>query len=564
VLRILDPTLAPALLAAEEGTPPGNVALAEYFYSIFKTPSVRERHGRRSLFLLGSPPSWEDIAAGFDAHREICDVLVSKLRLALEGEVGAFFVISAPAGSGKSTLAKRAAAQLLGEGHAVLFSEGESRPDPERLAEYVKILDRRLLLIFDHAGWDLREIAEFYEKTRPLKHRPVIVVVARSNDYLRFKHYLAKVEPLERVRIPLLSDPDIAALLEVLERNMLLGKLRAMSPEDRVEVFRTKARKQILVAMREATTGRGFDEIIKDEFKTVEPMDAKLLYLVTAIPSIENFGLSLAQMVTAMHLPPNETLRFAEDSLGDILVQKEGEAGHFVIRHPIIARFVVEEVAPRELLAQATIGFLRAISTALPAPGRARRASRAFGVYRSTINHKRMQSMFPGKYALVTHIYESVKEFFSDEGHYWLQYGSYELLVGDSLDKAENYINQAAALMPNSVQVITASAHLLFKKALAASTFASAEALMQEASRILRAQMAETQVVQVHPYHIFGSQMKAYIRTWINETDRAERYRGLHDELRRAIPIYLRGDADLRQLLEAIKRAELDSAVRRN
>jgi hypothetical protein len=32
-------------------------------------------------------------------------------------------------------------------------------------------------------------------------------------------------------------------------------------------------------------------------------------------------------------------------------------------------------------------------------------------------------------------------------------------------------------------------------------------------------------------------------------------------ELRRSIPIYLRSDSDLRYLLEAIKRAELDTAT---
>lgn len=243
---------------------------------------------------------------------------------------------------------------------------------------------------------------------------------------------------------------------------------------------------------------------------------------------------------------------------------KESEAGSFVIRHPIIARFVVENVAPREILAEATIGFLRAISTVLPPPGRPRRQSRAFGVYRGAINHKRMQNLFPGKYALVCHIYESIQDLFSDEGHYWLQYGSYELVLGDSLDKAENYINQAAALLPNSVQVTTATAHLILKKSLVANTFAAAEALMEEASKTLQAQR-ELRSVQLHPYHIFGTQLMAYIRTWVPEDERSERYHALYEELRRAIPIFLRSEVELRRLLETIKRAELETvAPRRN
>jgi hypothetical protein len=333
ILRVRDPTLEPALRTAEEGMPPSTVNLAEYFYTIFKTPTLMPRQGRRSLFLLGSPPTWDDIATGLDAHREISDVIRMRLAAALEAGEPDLFVISAAAGSGKSTLAKRAAVQLIADGHSVLFSEGESRPDADRLAQYVKILDRRVLLIFDHSGWDLREIGEFHEKTRGLPHKPIIVVIARSNDFLRFKYFLAKAE-IERIRIPHLSDSDISSVLSVLEHNRLLGELRRMRPEDRFEVFRTKAHKQILVAMREATSGQGFDEIITNEFAQVEPLNAKLLYLVAAIPSIENYGITLAQMVTALSLPPNETLRLAEDSLAEILVPKEGEAGRVVIRPP--------------------------------------------------------------------------------------------------------------------------------------------------------------------------------------------------------------------------------------
>src|SRR5260370_13879256 len=96
ILRVLDPTLQPALRAAEEGTPPGNVALAEYFYTIFRTPPpLFPRQGRRSLFLLGSPPTWEDIAAGFDAHRDVSDVLKAKLQAAIEKRDDSFFVVSA-------------------------------------------------------------------------------------------------------------------------------------------------------------------------------------------------------------------------------------------------------------------------------------------------------------------------------------------------------------------------------------------------------------------------------------------------------------------------------------
>ena len=272
----------------------------------------------------------------------------------------------------------------------------------------------------------------------------------------------------------------------------------------------------------------------------------------------------MPQMVAAMHLPPNETIGLAQDSLAEILVEKDHERGYFVIRHPAIAEFVVDDVAPREVLAEAFVAFLKTISFSLPPPGPDRRWSRAFRVYRNTINHKKLGALFPGRVDLVRDIYERIKGFYADEGHYWLQYGSYELVCEDALDAAENYINQSAALMPNSIQVATATGHLLLKKSLVAQTLAAAEALMLDGVRILRAQMADTRQIQVHPYHIFGTQMMSYVTTWIADGDQAEKYREIHDELRRSIPVYLRGNLELQRLLDDIKRAELSTALRRN
>ena len=86
---------------------------------------------------------------------------------------------------------------------------------------------------------------------------------------------------------------------------------------------------------------------------------------------------------------------------------------------------------------------------------------------------------------------------------------------------------------------------------------------MQDALKILRAQMGGSKTATLHPLHIFGSQMISYIRRWVAPRDQAEWFQDIHEELRRAIPDYLRDHFELKRLLEDIKRAELNTVTRR-
>ena len=159
-------------------------------------------------------------------------------------------------------------------------------------------------------------------------------------------------------------------------------------------------------------------------------------------------------------------------------------------------------------------------------------------------------------------IYEDIKETYRDDGHYWLQYGSFELEYGTNIDLAENFLGQAEALMPNSVQVVTATAHLLLKKSIAAQSEVIARGFRDEALRILRAQFADSKQVGLHALHIFGSQQISYIKRWIEPGSRAARFRDVHDELRRSIPVNLKSHPELTRLIADLKREELMMVIK--
>ena len=90
--------------------------------------------------------------------------------------------------------------------------------------------------------------------------------------------------------------------------------------------------------------------------------------------------------------------------------------------------------------------------------------NRKFNLYKSLINHKILYYRFRENIELAREVYESLVPFFEYDAHFWLQYGSLEIEgKGGDLNLAENYINQAESLAPNSDYIQNAKCSLYYK-----------------------------------------------------------------------------------------------------
>ena len=146
-----------------------------------------------------------------------------------------------------------------------------------------------------------------------------------------------------------LSDPEITRLLDSLEATHELNTLSDLSPELRFAAIKRTYQGELLVALREATEGKGFDAILEDEYRGIPNEMARSLYLIVAC-FYQHGALVRDSLLAEMLKVPLSDMHAAvnEASEGVILFEDiDPSYGHFAARarHRKIAAIVWERCA---------------------------------------------------------------------------------------------------------------------------------------------------------------------------------------------------------------------------
>jgi len=322
--------------------------------------------------------------------------------------------------------------------------------------------------------------------------------------------------------MPDLGDGEIEGILRILEAEQLLGRLRERSPLERMHVFKDYAKRQIIVAMRAATLGEGFDKIIADEFLSLSN-EAKMIYTIAALPTSQHHAITQGELLAACSLRFSQTLDLLATSLKGIVIRKDSAEDTWQVRHQVIAEMIVDNIAPRSMLCNAYIGYLRAISHQIPT--KATRRCRPWQIFWRLLSHQNLYQQFGNEIENPRKIYESLKGWLGAHGHFWLQYGSLEIEYGQ-LDRASNYIEQAKGILGvNHYPVMATYAYLLLKKAIRTHDAEEAGRMAKEGEAILLSQIAEIGRRDPYPYHILGTQFLLWLRD--RTQDKEERRSGM-------------------------------------
>lgn len=562
-LKIVLPSLT-TLLASDKFKESFRESVNDFAQSFSKIIITSKYVNKSKAFLLGTSPRWADIYFNLDAPRLISPTIFNHVEVLFDSpsELGSIVILGS-AGSGKSTVLRRVCFDLAKNGRSIYFSNSETIPSVTNLMTTLQMLKEKVVLAFDNADLILKQLVPMIEQLTKLPFPPVIILASRTNVFDRESNRCEPIINLKEFSMSNLERQEIVDVILILEKNNLLGYLKGMPQDNRIKEFEYRAKKQILVAMREATNGRDFDEIIKSEFDQIATSEAKLLCLCTALTTDAGFTISRQDFVSFSNDAPATVLDYLERTLKDIIIKTGPKADKLLLRHRAIAEFMIENCATIDMVKDA---YIRVLSSLANEINDFKSNNRKFVLYREIINHYTIYKRFSKNIDKAREVYESLSQYFNKDFQFWLQYGSLECEGnGGNLQLAENYLNQAYSMKPKNPYVNNALANLYYRKATQTTSSTESIDLKNQADSILITMMTDRYVDDPYTYYIYGKGFYEWALHW--DGNNREFLRNHFSEIQKvtkqATELYP-GNKKLRLLNDTIFKAILMTAVNSN
>lgn len=537
--------------------------VAQYTEAFKRVPTEYAPKHHRSNFLMGASPTWHDIFLGHDIPRNVTNRILKHVEGHLKEANPQVRIVSitGSAGSGKSTILKRLGLRVSQAGYTTFLSYSDFLPSLTAIRDVLANLGERVVLMFDNADNVLGLLPELIKYLAELQHPPLVVLSFRLNYADRINGKLGPIIDMEEFIVPDLEDRhEIEMLIKKLEENNLLGVLQGMNRVQRIEAFEQRAKKQLLVAMREATQGKSFDEIIKDEFSKIEPLAAKEICVGIALCSEHGYTNTRQDVVGFSPLPPAESLHHLGRTLRGTIIEVGPLGNEFMLRHKTLAEYILDNCVGAEMLKSVYINVLSVLAPELL--HRSRGVNRKFSLYSRIINHEKIYKRFRKDIECARAIFESVASFFRQDYQFWLQYGALESEgAGGNFELAENYLQQALSLSPNNMMVLNALCNLYYKIAEAEKDQQEAIEYRAEANKVMVDLIKEAGATNSYVYNIYCIGNYHYVKRWIG--NREERKKELHALLKvgeSGLKNHPR-NRRLQELVERIRRSYLNLGV---
>jgi tetratricopeptide (TPR) repeat protein len=297
-------------------------------------------------FYRGMDLGWAAIEQNLDVQRQISDEIITDVFLTdplVNKNTPQVVLVNAHAGAGKSVILRRIAWDAAYVYDCIcLYLRHHGKIDWLALQELAGLCTKRIFLFIDNAADHTQELQQLVEKIGPEGGQITVLIAERTNEWnMVGEDYQNLVS--RTYDISYLTEHEIDSLLALLKKHKALGTIEHCSIEEQREAFKKKAGRQILVALHEATLGKPFEEIVVDEYKNIQPIEAQSMYLSVCVLNRLNVDVR-AGIISRIH-----GIRFADFKLKfffplEEVIQTKYDpvVRDFVYgaRHPLIADMV--------------------------------------------------------------------------------------------------------------------------------------------------------------------------------------------------------------------------------
>ena len=232
-------------------------------------------------FLNGDHANWALISQRNQFERDVEDSMMEELLdFATSPDASQPILLAiGPAGYGISTILMSIAYRLVQAKAGAVLRHKRGRAFHAADVEFALSLSSGpIFLVIDNAADNAREALIAYRRIKDLDRAVCFVLGDRLNEWRQTGIRL----PAKEFGIEPLSEGEIGRLLDCLGSHDALGKLTSLDRPMQHAVVREVHQKELLVAMKEVTEGKGFNAIIEDEYHGLANEESRSLYAAVA------------------------------------------------------------------------------------------------------------------------------------------------------------------------------------------------------------------------------------------------------------------------------------------
>ncbi|MCG7591897.1 MULTISPECIES: SIR2 family protein [unclassified Halomonas] len=451
---------------------------------VFVTNSISDS-GEVNKFYAGANQGWFPICNGLDCARTLTDVIVNEVITCGEGERKSpveFFVIKGEAGSGKSVELRRLAWNAsLQHSRLCLYVNSLCQPKPEVIEEISALSEERVFLFWDNAGNNITGLLRLLKQA---EHRKIKLTVFTAERYTEWNTKCSSLSGFvtREYKLNYLGRKEAECLVDLLEKHNCLGPaLNPLTRDQRIERFMDVLDRQLLVALHEATMGRPFEDIIVDEYESLNPQSAKDLYRIICL--LNRFRIpvraGLISRVTGITFESFSNNLFKPLEKVVITNRSPGGDVYYTARHAEIAEIVFDRAY--ETVEDRYYEYVRILQSLNISFGSDRQS------FRRMIRAKSLIELFSDHH-YIENIYTIALESGGREPYLLQQMANYERIRSNgNFKKAISLLNEAAELAPRDESILHTLA--VVWKAISENSIESSEKdrCRQEARSILNA-----------------------------------------------------------------------------
>jgi tetratricopeptide (TPR) repeat protein len=245
-------------------------------------------------FYNGTEPTWVNIASHDDIPRDIQKSVMDFVAGSAPGGEIPVVLVLGRAGDGKSAFLMRLAAELIAQGHLVLWNSPDSTSlNAPAIKELCK--DQSPILIIDDASRFDIEVLEYSLRFWNSLALPLRIVMSSREDlWMGMKPLLERFTFLVEFSLHVFSDNEIGLLLDRLEETNELGKLGSLQRSDQENQLKLYADRQLLVALLESKHNMRFASIAQRDLRDVErKFGQTVAQACRLVATLHSFGISV-------------------------------------------------------------------------------------------------------------------------------------------------------------------------------------------------------------------------------------------------------------------------------